>query len=176
MTEMVSSWIEIVILLAGLVLGVRQLRLLARQQKNQYEWDLRRSALEYSLTRSDRLRTARIELDTAFGVLSSKKDPLTLSQIEQAIEENPAVETSIIYMLGHWENMALAINAKVADEEVAYEMCAGMVIAYARVFQNFINHRREANPRAYCYLGDLASRWSSALTGTRPADWKTIGS
>ena len=155
--------IIIVVMLGGLIIAVRQLALLTKQIRNQYEWSTRQYALSYSLTKSDRLREARINLDNAFGILAGKKEALTHSEIDSAIEKNPSIYTDIIHLLAHWENMALAIHTKVADETVAFEMSAGMVISYVRVFRNFIERRRELNPRAYDYLLTLAKEWEDNL-------------
>lgn len=155
--------IMIVVMLGGLIIAVHKLALLTRQIRSQYEWATRQCALSYSLTKSERLREARINLNNAFGILPTKKEALTLSEIDEAIEKNPPVYTDIIYLLGHWENMALAVHAKVADDTVAFEMVAGIVISTVRVFRNFIEKRRELNPRAYDYLLALAKEWEDRL-------------
>ena len=162
-TSTLLQVIIIIVMAGGLIIAVRQLALLTQQIKSQYEWSTRQCALSYSLIKSERLRKARITLDNAFGLLAGKKEALTLSDIDKAIEENTSVYTDIIYLLAHWENMALAIHTKVADETVAFEMVAGMVVSYARVFRNFIDRRKEVNPRAYDYLMDLAKRWEDRL-------------
>jgi len=151
------------IMLGGLIIGIRQLKLLTKQIRNQYEWSTRQHALSYSLTKSDRLREARIELDNEFGVLMGKKEALTNDEIEQAIEADRSLYTNITVLLSHWENMALAIHTKVADETAAFEMVAGTTLSYVRVFRNFIEKRKETNPRAYSYLLALTSRWEDSL-------------
>jgi len=155
--------IIILVMLGGFIVAVRQLALLTKQIKSQYEWSMRQCALSYSLTKSERLREARINLNNAFGILAGKKEALTLREIDEAIKINSSVYTDIIYLLAHWENMALAIHTKVADETVAFEMVAGMVISYVRVFRNFIERRRGLNPRAYDYLLALAKEWEDRL-------------
>ncbi|SDN39899.1 protein of unknown function [Desulfonauticus submarinus] len=161
--EVYLQVLTVLILLGGFIVGIQQLKVLITQIRNQYEWNMREFALSYSLTKNERLREARINLDNAFGILAKRKESLTLKEIEDVIQKKPAIYTDIIYLLAHWENMALAIHAKIADENVAFEMVAGMVISYVRVFRNFIDSRREINPRAYDYLLNLANRWENRL-------------
>ncbi|MDW7728320.1 MAG: DUF4760 domain-containing protein [Candidatus Methanoperedens sp.] len=103
-------------------------------------------------------------MDETFGILTfGKCEALTMKQIDEAIEKEPSIYTDISYIVAHWENMALAIHANIADETVAFEMVAGMVISYVRVFRNFIEKKRELNPRAYDYLLTLAKKWEDCL-------------
>jgi hypothetical protein len=162
-TSTLLQVIIIIVMGGGLIIAIRQLALLTQQIKSQYEWSTRQCALSYSLTKSERLREARINLDNVFGLLVGKKEALTLNDIDKAIEKDTSLYTDIIYLLAHWENMALAIHTKVADETVAFEMVAGMVVSYVRVFRNFIDRRKELNPRAYYYLLDLSKQWEDKL-------------
>ena len=160
--------IMIIVMSIGVVVAVRQLALLTEQIRDQYEWSTRQFALTYSITHNSRLREARIKLDEAFGILTSgKPEALTLKQIEEAIEKDPSIYTDISYLLAHWENMALAIKTDVVNGNVAYEMVAGMVISYVRVFRNFIDTRREDNPQAYDYLLDLSKDWEKLKNNTK---------
>ena len=158
------------IMALGILIGSRQLALLRRQLEHlemqsasQYEWNRRIHALTFSLVRSPELRAARIQLDQAFGILARRTEALTLEQINGAIDNDPAVYTHIMGVLAHWENMALSVDAKVADEEVAFAMVAGLVISFVRVFRNFIEERRRTNPRAYEFLVALQQRWELRL-------------
>lgn len=156
--------ITIIVMLIGVAIAVRQLSLLTKQIRNQYEWSTHQFALNYSITHNSRLREARIKLDETFGVFTFDKcEALTIKQIYDAIEREPSIYTDISYILAHWENMALAIEANIADEDVAFEMVAGMVISYVCMFRNFIEKRRGVNPRAYDYLLTLAKKWEDRL-------------
>lgn len=156
--------ITIIVMLIGVTIAVRQLSLLTKQIRNQYEWSTRQFALNYSITHNSRLREARIKLDEAFGVFTfGKCEALTIKQIDEAIEKEPSIYTDISYILAHWENMALAIDAHIANEKVAFEMVAGMVISYVCMFRNFIEKRKELNPRAYEYLLRRAKIWEDRL-------------
>ena len=56
---------------------------------------------------------------------------------------------SIMTLLAHWENMALAIHRTVADEDTCFEMVASTMNQHINVFRNFIADRQEKNQRIY---------------------------
>jgi hypothetical protein len=164
--ELLIGLLTFLTLLVGLIVAIRQLLLMRTQIQNHYDWSKRVHALSYSLINSQRLSEARIKLDKAFGILASKKEGMTLDDIDTAIKNDPSIYTEIMYVLAHWENMALAIHAKVADEDVAFEMVAGMVISFVLVFRNFIERRKKENDRVYGYLLRLTLRWEERLRKT----------
>ena len=164
--ELIVRASMLIVMLFGAVFTVYQLRYLRTQSRNKYEWNRRVEAISYSLIKSQRLREARIELDKHFGILSGRTEALTIAELDKEIEKNPALHTDILYALAHWENMALAIHAGIADEDVAFEMVAGMVIQFVSVFHNFIERRKGENPRAYEYLTRLSVRWQDRLKST----------
>lgn len=66
-------------------------------------------------------------------------------------------------LLGHWENLALAISAGMADDDLAFEMVGSSVVAYVSRFREFIGLRRQQQPRIYEYLIPLVDRWETQL-------------
>lgn len=164
--ELLIGLLTFLILLVGLIVAIRQLLLMRTQIQNHYDWSKRVHALSYSLSNSQRLSEARIKLDKAFGILAGKKEGLGLEEIDTAIKSDPAIYTEITYVLAHLETMALAIHAKVADEDVAFEMVAGTVISFVLVFRNFIERRKKENDRVYGYLLKLSLRWEERLKKT----------
>ena len=159
-TDLIQSGV-VVLMAGGLVVAYRQMGLMARQIQNQYEWSKRNHALSYSLTRSQTLRQARERLDKAFDPpLGDREEPLTLEEIKLAKKKDAAVNTLIHSLLGHWENLALAIELDIADEDVAREMVASTVLAHVKVFRPFIDGRRKKESRRiYFYLLKLAAEW-----------------
>ena len=149
----------------GLAIAYRQLSLLRKQIQSHYEWSRRLQALEYSITKNDSVRQARARLDEAFNVLERTDEALSLDIIDKAINDDRTLYTDIIHILAHWENLALAIHQKVADEEVAFEMVAGTLRYYVDIFGNFIERRKRSNPRAYHYLLELKETWDKKLGG-----------
>lgn len=164
---MLMQAITIGVMLGGFIIAFCKLTLLIKQIRNQYEWLMRQCALSYHHAKNEQLQRAISNLNKTFGILLAKKEALTLNEIDEAVKINSSVYTDVICFLGHWENMALAIHAKIADETVALEMVAGMIISYVRVFRNFIERRRQTNPRAYDYRLALAKRWEDKLRQTK---------
>ena len=141
-----------------------QLEGLQKTVENQYIWNKRSGALAYSLFKSDSLREAKIYLDKAFGNIGTL-GTLDLKTIETKINKDPNLETYIQVVLGHWENMALAIDNGVADEDVAFSMVANQVKLYHNAFKEFIDDIREIYPQRYVHLINLYERWQRRLGG-----------
>jgi hypothetical protein len=145
-----------------------QVEELQKTIKEQCLWNQRSGALAYSLFKSDSLRNAKIRLDKAFGNLKDQ-GRLPLQIINEKIEKNPNIETDIQTVLGHWENMALAIDNSVADEDVAFSMVANQVKLYHNAFKEFIDEIREIYPQRYVHLIELYKRWQRRLGGIEPS-------
>ena len=143
----------------GIYFGIRQIKLLITQVNNDYTWRQRQNALGYSLTRSEQHMVARLNLEKTFGRFSTLPDALSIKVIDEQVSKDSRVSTDIRVLLGHWENMALSIHAKVSDEEVCYEMVSGSVNKAVRVFHNYIERARDKNPDIYKYLINLSTYW-----------------
>ena len=103
-------------------------------------------------------------MDKAFGNLKDQ-GRLPLTTIKEKSEKDPNIETYIQAVLGHWENMALAIDNGVADEDVAFSMVANQVKLYHNAFKEFIDDIREIYPQRYVHLINLYERWQRRLGG-----------
>jgi hypothetical protein len=145
-----------------------QVQQLDKTVKEQYIWNKRSGALAYSLFKSDTLRETKIRLDNAFGTLSIT-NTLDLKTIKDRIKENFETEVDIQTVLGHWENMALAIDTGVADEDVAFSMVANQVTLYYNTFKEYIDDVRKLYPRRYAKFTWLYKRWKERLAGATPS-------
>ncbi len=144
-----------------------QVEELQKTVKEQCLWNKRSGALAYSLFKSDSLRNAKIRLDNAFGNLKDQ-GKLPLKTIQERVKKESGIETDIQTVLGHWENMALAIDNDVADEDVAFFMVANQVKLYHNAFKEFIDDIREIYPQRYIHLTELYKRWQKRLGGIEP--------
>ncbi len=142
----------------------KSLKELQKTVKEQCMWNQRSGALAYSLFKSDSLRNAKIRLDNAFGNLKDQ-GKLPLKTIQEKIKKESGIETDIQTVLGHWENMALAIDNNVADQDVAFSMVANQVKLYHNAFKEFIDDIRETYPHRYIHLTELYKRWQKRLGG-----------
>ncbi|MBK1674704.1 hypothetical protein CKO35_15680 [Ectothiorhodospira shaposhnikovii] len=150
------------IMTVALCVAVFQLFLLWKNNRHHYNWQKRVQALSYSLTKSEKLREARIRLEEVFDT-RNVKGPIQVNKIDEASNYHKDIIHCIRDILGHWENLALAIKLNIADEEVAYEMVASTVIHHVVIFQEHIKQRQEVNPRAYEYLIGLTYSWLEKL-------------
>jgi len=81
---------------------------------------------------------------------------------------------SILTLLAHWENMALSIDAGLADDDVCFEMVASTLIQHVKIFRNFIEERRARNPRIYDHLMGLRRRWEDRLIQIQRSNFQPI--
>lgn len=140
-----------------------------KQMRTNYHLALRTKALAYSLYANEHLRDARIKVERAFGPLFLIKEPLPMEAIrekenDENLEDATEILPSIMTLLAHWENMALAIHCTVADEDTCFEMVASTMNQHINVFRNFIADRQEKNQRIYYHLMCLRRRWDARLS------------
>ena len=151
----------------------RQLGLLRWQLKSDSIRHRREKTLDYSLVRSERYEAARDEIDRLFPPERWHNQPIPREVLQEVLDHNPQIRKDLARLFGHWENMALASAAKMADEDLAFEMVAGAVVAYTSRFREFLSLRRAENPRLYEYLIPLVDRWDTRLrrSGCRKLFW-----
>jgi hypothetical protein len=153
-----------------------ELTLLNYQTYFQYQWSKRRTALEFSLTLNDQVRAAFDEINNHFGPLLFREDRLSRAEIMDAIEKDPALYPSILMFLSHYERLATAIAADVADDQAAFEFMGETVVHYVDQLYEFIGIRKmvHRHHRSYIYLEDLVGRWEKRLEsrGYKPFDFE----
>lgn len=120
-------------------------------------------ALSYSITKNDIVNNARLDLDDNFFYKKideeDKGKTISIEDIENKHKDYTAIKNQIKLVLGHWENMALAIYRGVADEKTAYEMVASTLLSHVECLNEYIKFRKNQNPEAYKYLMMLYLRW-----------------
>jgi hypothetical protein len=178
---------ELLIRLAGpvaiLISVVVSGKYVLRQMKMNYSLNLRNKALGYSLYANEHLRDARIIIEREFGPLFSIKEPIPMAEINRKMEDQEEARASessrqilpsIMTLLAHWENMALAIHSNIADEDVCFEMVASTLNQHVKVFSNFIVDRRARNQRIYYHLLELNRRWDDWLINVRISKFQPV--
>lgn len=170
----IISAISLIGMCVGLLFGLQRLNLLYKKANNQYTWTKREKALGYSLTQSAQHLQSRVTLERQFGNFFDKTEPLNTEIIDAACKEHPDILTHIRVILGHWENMALAIHVDICDEDVCYEMVGSTIIQTVRVFRNHIDRIRDKNKEAYKYLLELARHWDKRKSGIEVPEFSKI--
>lgn len=146
-----------------------------KQLEANYKLSLRNKSLSYSIYASPSVTTARLEIDRLFSEHLSKKEGIPLSKIEDYKKSNPTLHQSIMTLLAHWENLALAIHSDVADNEVARDMVAGTLTSHVKVFREFINSRIQINRRAYENLLHISDEWDAWLNmRSKPTQFEPV--
>ena len=151
-------WARSVIAVVSVCIAVAAFIYHWSKTRRHYDWQKKVQALSYSLSKNERMRVARVELTREFK-LSSRKTPVPLDVFLEKFDEKDDLYPCARDLLGHWENMSLAIELEIVDEDVAFKMVAGMFITYAYQFQEFIQHRRSENKRAYEFYEKVVREW-----------------
>lgn len=158
-------------ILAGVITSAWMIR---KQMRANYILTIRNKSLEYSLYSNEHLRDARIEVERVFGPLFTIKEAIPMSEIEKQTGEHQHLHASILTLLAHWESMALSIDSGVASDDVCFEMVASTLIQHVKIFRNFIETRREKNPRIYDHLMNLRRRWEDKIIRIERSQFQPI--
>jgi hypothetical protein len=148
--------------------------LIRKQMRITYNLHLRDKALSYSLFSNPSLIEARLKIESEFGPLFEIRESIAMKTIKETAANNSEIISAIMTVLAHWENMALAIKAGTADKEVCRDMVASTLIQHLRVFYNFLEKRREQNPRIYINLVKLGRDWQDELGQTPSVDYNPV--
>jgi len=145
-----------------------------KQMRMTYRLHMREKSLSYSLYSNQHLRDSRLKIESDFGPLFSIKEAISMKDLKEKVEKDPEIQASIMTILAHWENMALAINSGIADNEVCRDMVSSTLIQHLRVFYNFIEERREKNSRIYLNLVNLSRKWQGELGQTASVQYNPV--
>ncbi|MCE8419139.1 DUF4760 domain-containing protein [Rhodovulum sulfidophilum] len=163
----------------------RQMRLNYVLAQENYKIAIRSKSLSYSLYSNEHLRDARIKVEQVFGPMFAIKEAIPMAEINEKIKRSSGdakgrhgndteLYASILTLLAHWENMALSIDAGLADDDVCFEMVASTLIQHVKIFRNFIEERRARNPRIYDHLMGLRRRWEERLIRIQRSNFQPI--
>jgi len=169
-----KDWIMMlspVVVAIGIVVSTFHIK---KQMRMTYNLYMREKSLSYSLYSNQHLRDARLKIEKEFGPLFSIKEAISMKDLKDKVAQDSELLASIMTILAHWENMALAINSGIADNEVCRDMVSNTLIQHLRVFYNFIEERREKNPRIYLNLVNLSRKWQDELGQTTGVNYNPI--
>jgi len=79
------------------------------------------------------------------------------------INEDGTFRSNVTDLLNFFEEMAIAINMGVADEDTLKRSFRGLLHLYCMALEDFIKQRRSKfnNPRIFLEIENLYTRWSS---------------
>jgi len=108
-------------------------------------------------------------LQEAFNYLNLK-EPIPLREIEEKINNTPALQNDLHQLLNTYESFARGVIQNIYDEEVIKAArCRVMCKAY-RVFQSYIDFRRVSlnAPKAWSDLKYLVQKWGHESNSIEP--------
>lgn len=127
--------------------------------KHKNHFDRVSKALSYSLYAAEHLRESRLQIGKLFGERIASGGVISLEDLKAEFSRESELQQNVLILFAHWENMALAINMSIADEETARRMVFGTLTSHVSFFESFISDRKRANSRAYENLTGLHLRW-----------------
>jgi len=153
------------------------------------DWMMRNKAQSFSVSQDHERRRAREILEFIFPESLSVPNPdaevyqFTVDEVENRCENfdigvknhetdydgvkprkdkygnNISGKLALDIILGNYENMALAVQAGVADERFAYDLLGKTFMHYVFVFENYINDKSKKKLRRFPYLIEINKKW-----------------
>ncbi|RCV64333.1 hypothetical protein C5S53_09460, partial [Methanophagales archaeon] len=117
--EVILQIITLFVITIGGIVGILQLHLLQQQMKAQHDWNRRVTSLHYSFSDNTHIREIRSNLDKHLKIASRQPGEINLEEIQKLSEDQyPSIRTDLQYMLGHLENMCIAMKNSIVDEQI----------------------------------------------------------
>lgn len=160
--EVILQSITLFVITIGGMVGILQLYLLQQQMKAQHDWNRRVTTLRYSFSDNTHIREIRSKLDKHLKIASRQPGEISLEEIQKLSKSQyPSIRTDLQYLLGHLENMCVAMKNSIIDEQTCEDMLKGIVILYYRFFSQYIDDVRKIrnNPRIYEHFEAYARKW-----------------
>ena len=162
--ELLLQILTLVVLLAGFLGALVQLRLLRKQIYADQEWNRRKTALNYAFTDDPDITSVLSRLDKYLNLgKRPKSKAITLEDIDElSKEEYPNIRSDIQFVLGRFENMFVAVKHGIADEAVCKEMVSARVTLYHYFFKEYIDDVRVriGSNRIYENFEGYAIEWA----------------
>lgn len=158
-----SPSIRTLVFVFGTFVAVLQLGRARRSFAEETQRRKQEYSLTYSLTKNQAHIEARSKLMEVFGTTSSTSRRLKLVEINQAIDSEEKIGSHIRLLLNHWENLALAVNQDVADEETAFQMVAARLVNTVHQYAAYIEDVHVENPIAFKHLIAISQGWNKKL-------------
>jgi len=88
---------------------------------------------------------------------------LSPDQIVKKIEEDPVLDHAVKYVLGHFEDISIAIQEDHAEEKILFRSLHRLVPLYWRELEEYVKRRREQakDDVLYCEFEALAKKWTA---------------
>jgi len=175
MTLETIEFIRAIVIIISFPFTVIGVFLVFKNMKNQYKWNRMNKSFEYSLTEDPKFINILQTLDGKFGINHSMKESINPVDIDISLEsdtinlhpdlspEQVKIRNYVQIILARLENMAIAIEHNVVDEEICKHLLESRVVNLYTAFEAYIKIlrvRRKA-PKLYINLQHLAETWEA---------------
>ena len=165
-TEIVLSIVQTIILIGGLILGIRQVLLLSRQIHlatkqlgDQLPWQKKQVTFEYINKYSNELKECNLSLQKKIGLLHQNGQQNSLDEMLPHIKDDKT-RTELYELVAYFEHLALGIEQNFFDENIVKEAKINVVISTFYLIKPYLLYRRnETNRNIGGHFEKLVKMW-----------------
>ena len=150
--ELVLQIVTLIVILIGLTFSGWQIWLLKGRAEIDFDLTRRTNALEYSFFRAEHVRLARRKVEDTIGDPFARDVPFPLQYIHECFENVPGLRMDLVTVLGHIENIALAVRADVIDPAVVFNMTISIVFAMQSFSEPYLLQNRQQDDGLLFYM------------------------
>lgn len=133
--------------------------LLSQQIKRDQEWNRRKAAHDLLFTSANDLRGLRLQMDRKIDIYDSKQTYSTIAE-QLDVADHQALDGVLNFI----ENLCTAVKNGVVDEDLIYSAYGGIVLAYWRWAEPYIQKEREKHPLLWIEIVPYVESWRIRTT------------
>lgn len=164
------SLIGTVILLSGLVVGIRQLilvekqvRIMSEQLQSQLDWNRKNATFDYIARFRSELEASNLILQEKFRLLLLNGTPLDEKNIE-GIKNDDQARVHLFNLVSYCDQLALGISQKYFNESIAFEsLCVSVTSIYKSLVPYIKMRRDETKVNVAGYFERLSINWINKM-------------
>jgi len=156
---MLLQCVTTVAVVVGLILTLRQIRLLRISYRDLHDWNRRKAAHDAASAWAQFAEdTAKLESCFHF---SDGIDAVSLEDTKTAFARDPLAQASLHRKLNYLESVASGVNHRVLDDDVIRSAFFTVLRKNLHRFASYIADRREKSPELWVDVRDLAAKWDA---------------
>jgi hypothetical protein len=162
--RIIVEFVTFATVIIGVIIGIVRLTLINKHIRLNYEWNVREMSLKYSGLYHPQIRESKEILQIEFN-LYGRNDAIPLEDIKSSIKNKKDVQIHLNNILTYYENISLACQKKVADEDIVFDMCGKTMVNIKHKLTNYIIYHREIakNERLWKEFCNHASKFETRL-------------
>jgi len=165
----IAQIVSVLVLVFSVLYASRQLKLLRLTHSDNHDWNRRKSAQDLTMELNIILGDTE-DLHKKLNVIN-RVEPIPLSDIDKAINEDPSVQLKINKMLNIYSSVARGVLNGVYDREIIATARRRAMIKTYDSFSSYISKRRkESIPTLWIYYEHLVIQWKGEITKKEPRE------